>query len=242
MFETAMVGGANSRGALSFSSSLLLQSGVVSGLLVAGILMPIAQPELPDLHISPPAPKFREAMKIVSTSIERSASALVKARPFVYAPPTNIRPELVDSRRLMEAMVSGLPPNTEGTGGALDGIVGSQELPHVAAPPVVQETPKPVPASRIEVGGNVLASKLLHRVQPLYPELARRGRIEGVVQLHGIITRDGRIAQLRVLSGHPLLVTAALDAVRQWVYSPTLLNQQAVEVEAPIEVRFTLSR
>ena len=97
-------------------------------------------------------------------------------------------------------------------------------------------------AVRVQVGGNVLASKMLLRVQPLYPELARRMRIEGVVQLHGIITREGRIAQLRVLSGHPLLVQAALDAVRQWVYSPTTLNQQAVEVEAPIEVRFTLSR
>jgi protein TonB len=62
------------------------------------------------------------------------------------------------------------------------------------------------------------------------------------VTLHGIITREGRIGQLRILSGHPLLVKAAFDAVSQWVYSPTLLNGQPVEVEAPIEVRFSLSR
>ena len=237
MFEKAMVGGADSRGALSFSSSLLLQCGVVGGLLVAGILMPIAQPELPDFRISPPAPRFREAMRVISTSIERSATALVKPRAFVYAPPTNVRPELVNSQSSIETMVSALPL------GAPNGIVGSVEFPRVAAlpAPVVREIPKPVDAVRMQVGGSVLAAKILHRVQPQYPDLARRARIEGVVQLHGIITRDGHIAQLRVLSGHPLLVAAALEAVRQWMYSPTLLNQQAVEVEAPIEVRFTLS-
>ena len=129
MFETAMAGGGNRRGALSFSSSLLLQCGVVSGLFVAGMMMPIAQPELPELRIPPPAPRFREAMKILSTSIEHSATALVKPRPFVYVPPTNHRLDLADSRSSMEAMVSALPPVAGGPVGVPDGIVGSPEVP-----------------------------------------------------------------------------------------------------------------
>lgn len=82
---------------------------------------------------------------------------------------------------------------------------------------------------------------LIKRVMPIYPPLARQARIQGTVRLTGIISREGQIVNLRVESGHPLLVGAALDAVRQWIYRPTLLNGQPVEVIAPIDVHFTLS-
>jgi protein TonB len=66
--------------------------------------------------------------------------------------------------------------------------------------------------------------------------------VSGVVELLGVLSTDGRIHELKVVRGHPLLVAAALDAVRQWIYEPTLLNGQAVEVAAPITVTFTLNR
>lgn len=78
------------------------------------------------------------------------------------------------------------------------------------------------------------------RAQPVYPVLARQSGIQGVVVLHAIIDRGGRVSELRVISGHPLLVKAAIDAVNQWRYQPTLLNGQPVEVETTITVSFVL--
>jgi TonB family protein len=91
---------------------------------------------------------------------------------------------------------------------------------------------------RIRIGGNVQAAKLLNRVQPAYPALARQTKVSGVVRMHVIIGKDGKVEQLEVISGHPLLVQSALDAVRQWVYSPTLLEGKPVEVETEIDVTF----
>ena len=90
------------------------------------------------------------------------------------------------------------------------------------------------------VGGHVQEAKLLHRVVPIYPPLARAARVSGVVRLVGVIAPDGTVRNLHVVSGHPLLVAAALAAVRQWVYRPTVLNGKPVEVLCPIEVRFNL--
>ncbi|PYU25787.1 MAG: hypothetical protein DMG30_04295 [Acidobacteria bacterium] len=79
-------------------------------------------------------------------------------------------------------------------------------------------------------------------MQPLYPPLAIQARIQGNVVLHAIIGREGAVSELQVLSGHPLLVNSALDAVRQWRYSATLLKGQAVEVETTITVSFVLGQ
>ena len=81
---------------------------------------------------------------------------------------------------------------------------------------------------------------LVRKVIPVYPPIARAARISGVVRLIGTIGKDGAIQNLEIVSGHPLLARAALEAVRQWVYKPTLLNGIPVEVVAPIEVNFTL--
>jgi protein TonB len=75
---------------------------------------------------------------------------------------------------------------------------------------------------------------------PVYPALGRQVRVSGTVRLMGIIAKDGHIRELKLLSGHPMLSPAALDAVRQWIYSPTTLNGEPVEVEAPIDVIFEL--
>jgi len=82
-------------------------------------------------------------------------------------------------------------------------------------------------------------AKLIHRVQPVYPSLARQARVQGVVVLEAIVTKDGTVDGLRVLSGRPLLAQAALDAVRQWRYDPTLLNGEPVEVITTITVTFS---
>jgi TonB family protein len=95
---------------------------------------------------------------------------------------------------------------------------------------------------RIKVGGNVQSARLVRQPRPVYPPLAKQARISGVVKLGAIISKDGTIQHLEVISGHPLLVPAALEAVKQWVYQPTLLNGEPVEVQTQIDVNFTLSQ
>jgi protein TonB len=98
-----------------------------------------------------------------------------------------------------------------------------------------------MPPKQFVVGGKVKMARLIHRVEPLYPPLARQTRVSGVVELVGIIATDGRIRELKLLSGSPLLAPAALEAVRQWVYEPTLLNGEPVELVATISVIFRLN-
>jgi protein TonB len=109
--------------------------------------------------------------------------------------------------------------------------------PVVATPPKTTAAPVVRPP-RISV---VELAHPIHRVDPIYPPLARQARISGVVELQGVLGTDGRIHELKVLRGHPMLVKAALDAVSQWTYAPTILNGQAVEVVAPIIVTFKLN-
>jgi len=110
-----------------------------------------------------------------------------------------------------------------------------------------QEPPEPspqlVPATRapLRVGGKVQAAKIVRQVTPVYPPIAKQTHTSGIVRLEAVISRSGSIESLQVMSGHPLLTQAALDAVRQWVYRPTLLNGQPVEVLTQIEVNFKLA-
>ncbi|HEY2018853.1 MAG TPA: M56 family metallopeptidase [Bryobacteraceae bacterium] len=101
---------------------------------------------------------------------------------------------------------------------------------------------QPAGPDRIKIGGNVQQTKLVSQPHPIYPPDAKAARIQGLVQLSAVIGKDGAVQQLNVLSGHPLLVPAALEAVRQWVYQPTLLNGNPVEVITQIDVNFTLSQ
>jgi protein TonB len=98
--------------------------------------------------------------------------------------------------------------------------------------PVVGPPPKPVVISHLS------EALLINRVVPVYPVPAARANIQGEVKLHAIIARDGSIQSLSLISGHPLLASAALEAVRQWKYQPYLLNGQKVEVETWITVNF----
>jgi protein TonB len=107
-------------------------------------------------------------------------------------------------------------------------------------PPPPQRT-KPAQPLRIRVGGIVISAKLIYQPKPEYPELARLARTEGAVEIEAVIGKDGTIEELKALRGHPLLVKAALEAVRQWRYQPTLLNGEPVEVLTEITVNFKLA-
>jgi len=100
--------------------------------------------------------------------------------------------------------------------------------------------PPPKAPTRVKVGGSVQEAMIIDRPSPPYPPLARQARIQGNVVLHAIIDKDGNVTQLEVVSGHPLLVQAALAAVKQWRYHPTVLNGEPVEVETQITVSFVL--
>src|SRR5581483_7611671 len=146
-------------------------------------------------------------------------------------------------------VVGGVPGGVPGgtPGGVIGGIIGSVPSaapppPPPPPPPKAVEAPKPVTPQRIRVGGNVQQAKLVKQPRPVYPPLAKQARIQGVVRLNAIIGKDGTIQNLTVSTGHPLLVPAALEAVKQWVYKPTLLNGEPVEVVTQIDVNFTLSQ
>jgi protein TonB len=107
--------------------------------------------------------------------------------------------------------------------------------------PPAMETRKPAEKKREKVSAGVEEAQLVSRIEPRYPFLAVQTRTQGTVVLHAIISREGRIEALEMVSGHPLLVQAAVDAVRQWRYRPTFLNGEPVEVETSITVTFRLS-
>jgi protein TonB len=114
------------------------------------------------------------------------------------------------------------------------------EIPGPPAAPAKPAFTDPTAAGPVRVSSELQAAKIIKKVVPQYPVLARQARISGTVKLMGIIAKDGTVQKLQVISGHPLLQKAALDAVSQWRYQPTILNGQPVEVIAPIDVIFTL--
>ena len=159
--------------------------------------------------------------------------------------PTRI-PEKVQMIREEEApppmpgaggVVGGVPGGIPGgqLGGVIGGIVNSTS--NLAYLPKLQ----PVVPQRVRISQGVTSGLLIHKVEPPYPAIARAARIQGNVVLKAIIDKEGAIQDLQLVSGHPMLVPAAIEAVRQWRYRPYLLNGQPVEVETTITVIFTLT-
>ena len=118
------------------------------------------------------------------------------------------------------------------SGGVPGGVVGGR-LSSVGpvAPP-----PKPVKRDSIQIGGNAQESKLIRRVEPVYPEMAKQARVQGKVTLRIAVDEEGNVSDVSVIEGHPLLDDAAINAVRQWKYSPTFLNGKPVSVMAAVTV------
>jgi TonB family protein len=126
--------------------------------------------------------------------------------------------------------VGGVPGAVRGgSGGVIGGIIGS------SAPP-----PKVAVQPRLRVSSAAMEVNLLQRVEPVYPTLARQAHIQGDVRLQATISKTGAIENLRAVSGHPILIQAAMDAVRQWKYKPFLLNGEPTEAESEVIVVFRL--
>ncbi len=132
-------------------------------------------------------------------------------------------------------VVGGVPGGIPGgqLGGVIGGIVNATSA---AVPKFVPVTPQ-----RVRISQGVTRGLLVHRVEPTYPALARAARVQGDVVLTAVISVNGEIENLQLVSGHPMLVPAAISAVKQWRYKPYLLNGQPVEVETTITVIFSLS-
>jgi protein TonB len=188
-------------------------------------MMLVAPPPPPP----PPPPAPAQVVHIKPQVRLMDAGKLVQPR----AIPKDIKIIKEEAEPDMGGATGGVPGGVAGgsMGGVMGGIIGG------AAPP----PPKPT-ASRIRQGGSVQAALLVNKVQPVYPPLARQTRISGTVRLHAIISKLGSVEALEVLSGHPLLVRAAMDAVQQWKYKPTLLNGEPVEVDTTIDVIFSLNQ
>ena len=178
----------------------------------------------------PPPPPAAAPVKVIKVQTELINNQLRQ--------PTKI-PEKVKIVKEEEApqvasvgVAGGVPGGMQGgsLGGVLGGIVSSSSLP-----------PKVATPQKVRVSSGVAAGNLIQKVQPQYPAIAKTARIQGTVILHALIGKDGQVKNLQLVSGHPMLAKAALDAVRQWKYKPYSLNGQPTEIETEVTVNFTLN-
>lgn len=246
MFEQTLMPATHNK-PWTLGASITLQAAIVGSMVLYSALhvdmMPLniaRQLELP--FPATPKPEF---VKVISASIaSRPSSLALPVRPFTM--PSRIPdgvPEINDigSDAPVLSLNSGTAP------GAVfgDSILGAIATPHAIprpAQPTVTHSPAVKSSAPVRVSIGVMEAKIIKRVMPIYPQLAKNARISGRVHLIGIIAKNGTIQKLDVLDGHPLLAGAALDAVKQWIYRPTLLNGEPVDVITPIEVNFTLTQ
>ena len=222
----------------ALAASLAAQTLVVGTLLVIPLLytdrLPFVQFQLPTFL--PPTPA---AEPVRPQAVPHRPIVASVRNPFIAPttiPPLNTQPEIIDDTPASLGSIDTsvfVPPT-------LNTII-SRVIPPPPPPPPLHLT-EVTPSRPVTVTSDVQAAKLIKKVQPVYPRLAIIARISGTVRLTGIIGKDGLIQQLQVIDGPPLLVQAAVDAVRQWVYRPTLLGNKPVEVIAPIIVNFTLTQ
>jgi protein TonB len=181
-----------------------------------------AAPPPPPPPPPPPAPKAATAPKVEPRPVPQEA-------PKFTAPvevPDQVKPE----EGIDLGVEGGVPGGVEGgvPGGVVGGVVGG--LPD--APP---------PTQAVRVGGQIKEPKKLKDVKPVYPDIAKQARVQGVVILECTISPQGKVTNVTVLRGIPLLDAAAIEAVKQWVYTPTLLNGVPVPVIMTVTVNFRLS-
>ncbi len=186
-------------------------------------MMAFAAPPPPPPPPPPPAPATAPP-KVTPTPVTNPNAA-----------PTEAPKEIIAEVPAPATGVSeGVPGGVEGgiPGGTIGGVVGG--LP--SAPP----PPPPPPSAPVRVGGNIKAPTKTRNVNPVYPPIAQSARVQGVVIIEATIGPDGRVKDAKVLRSIPLLDQAALDAVKQWQFTPTLLNGVPVPVIMTVTVNFTL--
>lgn len=251
MFEQTFVGGGKTKTTWTMLAAMVGQVVLV----IVFILIPMIYFEvLPAATLTsflvapppppppPPPPAAAPPVKVVKVIPRQFDAGRLMAPKEIPKQVATIREEeLPPPTSGVGGVVGGVPGGVAGgsPGGVLGGILGSVPT---AAPPPPPPPPKKAETQRIRVGGNVQQARLVRQPRPQYPPLAKQARIQGVVKLSAVISKDGTIQELTVISGHPLLVPSALEAVKQWVYQPTLLNGEAVEVATQIDVNFTLSQ
>ena len=218
-------------------TSFGLQAAVIGLLLLIPILQTAGVPlghTLPtpiSWGAPPPArPPIREHVTVVNQS-NLADNKLI-------TPPSIPRHVAMISETVAPPQVSyNSGPGVEGgTGtGSADGILNSIGT---TRPAVLMPTPPP--ATRTFRTSNILEGSLIRRVQPIYPPLARTARIQGSVLLAAVISKDGTMQHVQAISGHPMLIQAAVAAVSQWRYRPYILNGEPIEVDTQITVNFIL--
>jgi protein TonB len=168
----------------------------------------------------PPAPRPANAPKVIPKPVTENQ----------FVAPVEV-PEEITPEESIDMGVEGGAGGVEGgvPGGVVGGIVGG--LPDAPPPPV----------QAVRVGGQIKEPKKLKNVSPVYPDIAKQARVQGVVILECTISPQGKVTDVKVLRGIPLLDQAAIDAVKQWVYTPTLLNGVPVPVIMTVTVNFKLS-
>jgi protein TonB len=181
----------------------------------------------------PPPPPPAAVVKVVKQIQTDIVNGALRTPTKIPQKVQMIKEEEAPPSMASAGVVGGVPGGIPGgqMGGVIGGIISSTP---VAVPKVA--TPQ-----RVRVSAGVTSGLLLKRVQPNYPPLARQARISGTVVLHAVISKDGSIEGLQLVSGHPMLAPAAIEAVKQWKYKPYLLNGEPVEVDTEVQVNFTLA-
>jgi periplasmic protein TonB len=182
---------------------------------------PIAAPPPPP----PPPPAAR------SVSAARVAPRAAPAAPAAFVAPIEVPTEIKPEEGLDLGVEGGVPGGVEGgvPGGVVGGVVGG--LP---------EAPPPPPLKAVRVGGDIREPRKVVDVAPVYPELAMKAGVQGIVIIEATIDARGRVVNATVLKGLPMLDEAALEAVRKWVYTPTLLDGVPTPVIMTVTVRFRM--
>jgi len=197
----------------------------------------------------PPPPPPAAAPKRPSAAPRPSQPAVPVPEPKFTAPvevPKEVpKDEGVDTSAVADSPASGAaggqPGGVEGgvpggvEGGVPGGIVGGVVGGMPEAPP------PPPPSGPVRVGGQIKAPRKVHDVAPVYPDVAKQAHVGGIVVLEAVISPEGRVSDVKVLKGSPLLDDAAVSAVKEWTYSPTLLNGVPVAVVMTVTVNFKLS-
>ncbi len=226
----------------SIPVAYIFQAFLLAGLVIYPLIKMEALPrgQLMTFLVAPPPPPPPPPppAKVVQVKrIQRKVTAEDLMRAPTKIPEKIIRVvEDLTPQAPTAGVVGGVPGGMPGggVGGVIGGIISA-----MAAPP--PPPPKPKAPKRIRLGGNVQSAKLINKARPVYPQMAKMARVQGSVRLEAVISRGGSVKDLKVISGHPLLVKAALEAVQRWRYQPTMLNGDPVEVVTFIDVHFRLS-
>src|ERR1041385_1962224 len=215
------------------------------GVLVLIPLIQIQAITIPRIDQSLLAPRFDTPRKIDIFSAQPRIQKFTQPDAAILTAPESIPKVIAYVDEPTPPNVALLPAAANGNGSLLRDLINSAT--ETVAPSEPGPPPPPPPAPPVvrtepfRQGGMVQAANLIYQVNPVYPPLARQARVRGVVLMEAVISREGLIESLRVVSGHPLLNQVALDAVRQWKYRPTMLNGEPVEVITTVTVTFTLN-